>query len=134
MKKPVKIESLIKKWQVKTSAETDDRILADALAALENSTACDSLRPERSIIISRLAKLACAAVIVLAGLLGGYYLSTGVNVSSIAWAQVAKEVGRIETFTYHLETDITAGSPSQTHHAETQFFFSSLYGIRLQCR
>ena len=123
----MKIENLIKKWQIKTSAETDQRILADALTAMEKSTPADKPTFMTSILI----KVACAAVIVIAGLSVAYYLSTQLNVGTIAWAQIAKEVGQIETFTYQLRTDITTSSPTQTYHAKTTLSFSSQHGIRL---
>jgi hypothetical protein len=135
MKRHTKTEYLIKKWLLKTDAETDHRIMTDALAALEKSA--DTAAPEQSlsplltVIKSKPAKIAVAAVVIFAALSAVYFFGTQLDVSTVAWAEVAKKVQQIETFTYKLNIEIIGIDEDNVLKTENLLYFSDEHGVRI---
>lgn len=134
MKFGINIERLIKKLRIKSDADMQGRILGDALSVLERR-ACDNVEKRRSdvfaITIRIRAKYAFAAGIILAMLSGIYYFSVSVDGSSVAWADVARKVEQVETFTYRMRTNPIGGPQDGSDRSETILYFSPKYGVRL---
>ena len=84
------IKRLIHQSQITSSEQVDRRILADALADLENRRASSDARPGvwRTVMHSKAIKLAAAAVIVVAVLLGLQFVGT----SSVTFAQAIQPI------------------------------------------
>jgi hypothetical protein len=95
------------------SAELHQRILADALAARPQSEESRSARGEpnigRTIMKSRISKLATAAVIVAGVLIGVFYVASNHH-GSIALGEVIKEMQQVKTATW---TEIGEVKPPQ---------------------
>ena len=101
------INELIKKLQLKASAELDKRVHNDISAALGESEKTKSVHAEpniwRIIMKSRISKLAAAAVIMLAAFLTLNFFD---KTSGIVWADVVKQLEDIKTGVYKITTDI----------------------------
>ena len=101
MRYPKNIERSIEKSyleniEVSADAEMDGRILGDALAAMEESKKTDPALAGpnigRIIMKSPITKLAAAAVIIIAILIGVHYLGGSIDVASVAWAEVVEQI------------------------------------------
>ena len=79
----------------------------------------------RIIMKSKITKFAAAAVIIAGVLLGLNFLG-GPDMTSVAWAQVVKNVEKAKTVTFRLKTNMT-GVPD----SEIMVYDSSEYGSRL---
>jgi hypothetical protein len=127
------IERLIKKSNVQTSAETDKKILGDALEGLERLKQTGLARTRlsiwRIIMKSPIIKLAAAAVIVIAALLGIYFVTGKTpEVTCCAWAQLADKVAQIDTCIYYEHSAANVKTPSggkpkngAVHYLSTQY-------------
>jgi len=89
------IERLIKNLTDRTSAQMDERVLGDVLRALEKSEQPSALtwpKIRRTIMKSRITKLAAAAVVITVVALGLFeFIGTG-SKSGVVWAEVAQKV------------------------------------------
>ncbi len=96
MKPADNINELIKKLQLKASAELDKRVHDDISAALAKSEKTKSVQPEpniwRTIMKNPITKLAAAAVIIIAILIGVHYLGGSIDGASLAWAEVVEQI------------------------------------------
>ena len=104
MRYPRNIERSIKKpylenIEVSADAEMDGRILGDALAAMEESKKASPALSEpsirRTIMKSPITKLAAAAVIIIAVLLGVKFAG-GPDVANVAWGEVTSRVAQVD--------------------------------------
>ena len=89
------IEKLIKKLRYKPSAETHDRVLRNVQQALDESQKTTSApKPNiwRIIMKSKITKIAAAAVIIIAVLIGINQFGGSIDGASVAWAQVVEQL------------------------------------------
>ena len=92
------IKRLAKKIRIKSSDATRERILSDAEAALFSSmkkgggVLPSGLLRWRTIMKSRITRLAAAAVIVIAVMAGLHYYAGPIGVTSVAWAELVQRV------------------------------------------
>ena len=97
------IERLIKNLHDTTSAEMDKRVLDDALLAYEKSEKTKSAvaGPNiwRIIMTNGITKLAAAAVITAAILVGIYMFGGSIDGASVAWADVLENIQKSKTLT-----------------------------------
>ena len=93
------INQLIKKLHIKASADLDGRVHDDIDRALPTSQKSESAdaKPNRWRIImkSRIMKLAAAAVIVIAVLLGVNFVGRP-NMANVAWAKVTERASEVD--------------------------------------
>ena len=84
----------------------------------------------RTIMNSRLTKLAAAAVIIIAAFTINLQLST----SGVAWGALVEKIESVESVVYHLTTNVKMqGLPQgQTPKTETIAYYSSEYGTRAE--
>ena len=84
-------------------------------------------------MISSFTKLAAAAAVVLAGLLGWNMLS-GPHGSGVAWAAIPDHIKTIDTFMFRLTIDVHGkddASASDKHTGQFTFYLSEQYGFRM---
>ena len=132
MRQAEDIKRLIKKLNDKTSAQMDKRVLKDVLCAMEESRKNKSalFRPKirRTIMKNPITKLAVAAVIVIAVLIGMNQLVG--SAGSVAWSEVIRNIEASPGFIYRMK---------QTHNREEKgtielnfmAYGSMQYGFRL---
>ena len=128
------INELIKKLKLKASADLDKRVHDDISAALAESEKTKSARPEpniwRTIMKSRITRLAAAAVII-AGILLGLNFLGGPDMTSVAWAEVVENVEQIESFIFQQQINITSVAEGTTiQESELTTYVSLEYGLR----
>jgi hypothetical protein len=91
-----KIKKLFAKSDVTVNSKVDDRIIKDALTAIDKFENTETISSEpntwRIIMKSRITKLAAAAVITIAVLIGIYQFGGSIDGSSIAWAELVQRV------------------------------------------
>jgi len=99
-----KIKKLFAKSEVTVNSKVDDRIVGDALTALNESEQIKSLSAEsniwRIVMKDRITKFAAAAIIIIAVMLGINYISGSPDGASIAWADVLENVEAARTVMY----------------------------------
>jgi len=115
--------------QVSSGADTDERIMNDALAVMEQSKkarpASAGLNVRRMIMKSPITKLAAAAAIIIAVLIG----LTQFGGSGVVWAEVAKKVDQAPTYVCRL--NFAASTPGQeTVELTAKKYVSSEHGQR----
>jgi hypothetical protein len=123
------INDLIKKLHLKASADLDKRVHDEISAALGESEKTKSVLEEpniwRTIMKSRISKLAAAAVIIIAVLFG---MSSFKDSSGVAWGKVLNNVERINSFINRMK--MTVQSPEGSNEVEMTFYRSTEYGTR----
>jgi outer membrane lipoprotein-sorting protein len=100
------IEKLVKKLRYKTSAQTHDRVLDNVLLALDEKQKQKAgvIKPDlwRTIMKTKVTKVAAAAVIIAAVLVGIHQL--GGNGASAVYASVVEQLQYARTMTYSIVT------------------------------
>ena len=133
------INELIKKLQLKASAELDKRVHDDISAALTKSEKTKSVLAEpnvwRTIMRSRITKLAAAAVIIIAVLIGIHQFSGSIDGTSVAWAGVVEKIDKIHSYIYRERQSETSGPKKEGFEfiaadREKKVFCSENYGRR----
>jgi hypothetical protein len=98
------IEKSIKKLRYKTSAETHDRVLGNVLQALDEhekqKTGADAHGIRRTMIRSRIGKIAAAVLIIVSVFTGIHFL--GVPTESLAWADVVRPILTARTVIFNV--------------------------------
>jgi len=131
------IKKLINKADATTKPEADERILSDALDGLEKLKEKQAaLKPNiwRIIMKSKITKLAAAAVVIIAVLIGIYHFDGSIDGSSVAWAGLAEKVESVENVVFRLTADVKMqGMPQgQTPKTEAIAYYSSEHGSRVE--
>jgi outer membrane lipoprotein-sorting protein len=138
MKPADEIERLINKSDVRTSSQTDKRILGDALEHLEKLRQQRSAgtRPDiwRTIMKSSITKIAAAAVIVIAVLAGLPFLPK--NTASVTLAGVAEKLGQVKAIMYRMKMHVTGsmgpGTPQVSQDMESTIIISNDLGMKME--
>jgi outer membrane lipoprotein-sorting protein len=132
-----KIERLAGKIRFGPSAGADERILASAETALDKSvkTKLVVLKPDIRRVIMRnpITKLAVAAVVIIACLIGlSFWRTSG---SGIALADVLEKVEQVQAFIYKMKTKTTGnvqpGMPSGPIEITGTVLISTEYGTKM---
>ena len=127
------INELIKKLQLKASAELDKRVHDDISAALTKSEQTKPVQPEpniwRTIMRSRIPKLAAAAVIIIAVLAGLPFFSG--NGSGVVLADVLERIEQAKAFMYRMKLTMTGNMiPDMLSQQEVTATVSNEYGTK----
>ena len=137
MKPAEKIERLIKKSRYKASPEAYDRALHKFLQAVDAHERQKSALTEpniwRIIMESRVTKLAAAAVIIIAVLVGIHQIGG----SGVAWAEVVSNIGKVKAFAYKMKMSMKnmPGVPvGKTMNLEIDAWISKDIGMRMDSR
>ncbi|HIJ69811.1 MAG TPA: hypothetical protein HPP87_00435, partial [Planctomycetes bacterium] len=100
MRQTNKIEQLIDNLHDRTSAELDEKTLKDVFSVMEKSTKTQPALKQsniwRIIMKNPMTKLAAAAVIIIAVLIGANQFSGSIDGASVAWADVVTQVSRVD--------------------------------------
>ena len=132
------IKKLIKNLNDTTSAQMDERVLEDALRALEESEKTTSAYIEpniwRTIMKNPITKIAIAAAVVLVCIVG-LYVWTGTK-SGVALADVLAKVEQAQAFMYRLKMKTTGnmqpGMPSGPMEMTGTVLISNDYGMKME--
>jgi outer membrane lipoprotein-sorting protein len=87
----------------------------------------------RIIMVSPITKLAAAAAVVLAGLLGLNILN-GPHAGGVAWARIPDHIQAVDTFMFRLTIGVhgqDGASVADAHTGEFTFYLSEQYGFRM---
>ncbi|MHC4426332.1 MAG: hypothetical protein ACYSYV_09565 [Planctomycetota bacterium] len=128
------MNELVKKLQLKASAELDKRVHDDISMALAESDKTKSAVTQpniwRTIMKSRTSKLAAAAVIIIAALIINYQFST----SGVAWGALVEKIESVENVVCHLTTNVKMQSvpPGQTPETTAIAYYSIEHGSRVE--
>ncbi len=133
------INNLIKKLQLKASAELDKRVHDDISRVLAESEKNQSAHAQpnirRIIMKSPKLKLAAAAVIVIAVLAGLPFLPRGTS-PSIALGEVLAKVEQARAFMYKMNMTVTGsmmpGAPAVNQDVQTTIIISNDYGMKME--
>jgi hypothetical protein len=114
-----KIKKLFAKSDVTVHSKVDDRIISNALTALEKSEKTKSVSAEpniwRIIMRSRITKLAAAAVIIIAVLIGINEFGGSVDMASVAWADVLEQISRVRPYACRMTFDYDGDKPDLSY-------------------
>ena len=90
------IEKIIKNAAIHSDEDVNQAVLRDLLKELpeaeERKPTLAESNIRKTIMKSRLIKLAAAAVIIIAILIGVHYLGGSIDVASVAWAEVVEQI------------------------------------------
>ena len=136
MKPAEKIERLIKKSRYKASPEVYDRALDSFLQAVDayekQKSALTGPNIWRTIMKSRIAKLAAAAVIIIAALIGISQISG----SGVALAAVLEKVEQTHAFMYKMKMTVSGamvpGKPPENQDIQSTIIISTIYGMKME--
>ena len=130
------INELIKKLQLKASADLDKRVHDEISMALAESRKTESAPPEpniwRVIMKSPITKLATAAVVIIACVIGlSLWRTTG---SGIALADVLARVEQVSAYRYQCSGKMTSMDPNKPYSSETRVtkLISQEYGAKTE--
>jgi outer membrane lipoprotein-sorting protein len=102
------IEKLVKKLRYKAGAETHEKVLVNVLQALDKHREQKSgvAKPDiwRTIMSTKTRKLAIAAAIVIAAIIGVRYIVGPVAVTGTVYAEVAERLQKARTLLYTITT------------------------------
>lgn len=133
MRPTEKIEKFLQKASVSSNPNVNKAVLNELTDEMEKTKQTGtSLNMWRMIMKNRITKFAAAAVIVIGVFLGINYL--GGSVSSVAWAKVAENVERIDTFKFNLKIIVhnnDPDKPAEDTQAQWTIYLSSKYGFRM---
>jgi hypothetical protein len=135
MKPENEIDKCIRGLRLKASEDLDRRVHAGIDKSLAGERTTIPLRTRRTIMTSSIAKLAVAAAVVLAGLLGLNIINNPSG--GIAWAQIPNHIESIDTFVFRLTIGVR--EPNDANVAgekggQWTFYLSERYGFRMDIR
>jgi hypothetical protein len=137
-----KIKELFTKSKITVGSRIDDRIFRDALTAFEGSedeksiSAGSNLR--RITMKVRITKFAAGAAIAIAVLVGIHRFGGSPDGSGVAWADVAKNMETINSFTCRMTTwekpaqKLNDTESTQTKETAMQFWYSDELGFKME--
>jgi hypothetical protein len=133
MKPADEIESVVKKMSFKAGPEMDKDLWAETSKAQKvfrkTILAPSQHNIGRTIMNSRITKLAAAAVIIV--VLISLEWSGGPDMATVAWGKVVENVEQIESFIFQHQISITSMPEGTTiQETETTTYVSSEYGLR----
>ena len=125
------INELIKKLQLKASADLDRRVHEDISRALAESRKTESAPPKpnmwRTIMKSSITKIAAAAVIIIACVIGLSLWRT--TSSGVALADVLTRIEQVKGYTYQISSTMTR--QKTTSRWTSNILISNEYGIKM---
>jgi len=126
------IEKLVKNINIDTNAKTDNAVLGDVIEAFEKSKGKKTSATEqniwRIIMKSPITKLAAAAVIIVAVILG-LTITDGPDIASVAWSEVIEKVEQIPALTFDMTTEISYPG-NKTLSIQSENYVAGDYGTK----
>ena len=136
MKPTDNIKNLVANLNDTTGDDLDQRTLNDVFAAMDNTKqhSAQTQSVWRIIMRSNITKLATAAIVIAAILVGINRFGGSIDGASVVWAQVVKNIEEINTYSYRQrQTDYSGVKPSGfefTNEWKMIWYFSTEFGIR----
>jgi hypothetical protein len=127
-----RIDKCVRQLHRKASEDLDGRVHGDIDKSLAHEQTITHPVTRRTIMTSSITKLAAAAAVVLAALLGLNVINTPGG--SVAWAQIPSHIEAIDTFMFRLTLGVRG--PEDANVAGEQggqwtFYLSEQYGFRM---
>ena len=132
MKPMNRIDKHIRQLHLQASDDLSRRVHADIDQALADEQTITPPGMRRTIMTSPILKLAAAAAVVLAALLGLNIISS--PGSGVAWAQIPSRIEAIDTFMFRLTIDVSDANtarPAVKPAGQWTFYLSEEYGFRM---
>ncbi len=132
MKSERDIHRYVQQVRVKASDRLSERVHSDIDRALADEKTTTTPISGRRIMIGSLTKLAAAATIVLAALIGLNVVEMP-NSGGVAWAQIPNRIDSVETFIFSLTIRVADGDSAPPSETEAQwiFYLSEESGFRM---
>ncbi len=130
------INNLVEQVRVKASSRLDDQVHGEIDKALSDQKTNTTPTTGRTIMIGSLTRLAAAAAIVVAVLIGLNVIETSTN-SGIAWAQIPGRVASIDTFIFSLTIRVAGNNNvdiAEQTEAQWVFYLSEEHGFRMDIK
>lgn len=86
---------------------------------------------ERTKTMKNLTKIAVAAAIIIAVIIGINHFSGSIDGASVAWADVAGNVEHLQSVAYRMTAEVTGLPTGQAPQSESLVYVSSEYGMRM---
>jgi len=132
------IGKLIKKLHTAASAELDKKVYSEISKALAEDKKSAAVAPSvwRIIMKSKLTKLAAAAVVIVAVLIGVNRFGGSIDVASVALGNVLERIEQSQAFTYRMKMTMTGvmmpGTPSGKRVMDGTVVISNSYGMKME--
>ena len=127
------IEKLIKNIDIDTNAKIDEEVLVEVVETFEKSkvkkTSAIEQNMWRIIMKSKITKIAAAAVIIVAVILG-LNITGGPEIASVTWGDVLKEMEKIPTVIFNM-TNVTTLGDNKTMSSESKVYDAGENGCRI---
>jgi hypothetical protein len=130
------INRLVERVRVKASSRLDERVHGDIDKALTDHRTNTTPTTGRRIMIGSLTKLAAAAAIILAVLIGLNVIDTP-HSGGVAWAQIPDRVASADAFIFSLTIDVAGDAnavSAKPTEAQWVFYLSEEYGFRMDIK
>jgi hypothetical protein len=130
------IKKLVTKLKVKPTSEMKSKVLDEALEIQrnQNQQTTSDTHIWRLNMNSKITKVAVAAVIIIAVLIGINHFGGSIDGASVAWAEVIKNIDQVNDYTYRQrQINYSGVKPTGfefTSEWETRWYYSSQFGIR----
>jgi len=127
------VDRWIRQLHLRASGELDRRVHADIDRVLAGTQTTTPLTIGRTIMTGSFMKLAVAAAVVLAGLLGWNALN-GPHGSGVAWGAIPDHIKTIDTFMFRLTIGVRGKDDAKAadqHGGQFTFYLSEQYGFRM---
>ena len=125
------IDNHVRQLHLRASDALDARVHAGIDRALADQQQENHPVTRRIIMAHPIIKLAAAAAVVLAGLLGLNVISLP-HAGGVAWAQIPDHIKAIDTFMFRLTIGVGADAAAKTAHGgQWTFYLSERYGFRM---
>ena len=134
MKPANEIKRWAKKIRFRPDEAVDERIVQCAEAALEKSVKTESAdsgpKIWRIIMKSKIAKLAVAACVIIAVVIGVNQLGGSIDGASVAWGEVLELIEKVPTVVFNM-TSVTTFGENKTMSTKSEVYDAGEYGNRV---
>ncbi len=135
MKPENRIDKCIRDLHLKAGEDLDRRVHAGIDKSLADEQTITPLAMRRTIMTSSITKLAAAAAVVLAGLLGLNVINSPGG--GVVWAQIPSHIEAIDTFMFRLTIGVRGledANVAGEQGGQWTFYLSEEYGFRMDIR
>ena len=130
MRPTEKIKRFFDRAGISTNSEMDEKVFDKVLAAYKETNSA-AVRPKigRIIMRSKITKLAAAAVIIIAAVIGMDRFRISIIGTRVAWADVAKRLEKVNSYQARARRSLTeVGQDEPFYQCDVWRYFSPNYG------
>ena len=114
-----KIKKLFAKSDITVNSKVDDRIVSDALTAIDKFEKAEPFLAEpniwRMIMKTKITKFAVATAIIIAVLIGINEFGGSVDMASVAWADVLEQISKVRPYACRMTFDYDGDKPDLSY-------------------